>query len=508
MWSTALKCALLAGVLMPLRGGGGQAELAEAAKEIIDLARVLPAEFATDAILALVESGRVRDERLKVDLLEEAFEMAGGARFPRKLAYHFGDADTREGLLGDAYELKLDAESLRCRAIRAMIRLRPRVARQLFEQIAAFQVPPHSCTSALTYDPREVFDTLAAVVSEGFDASERDEGLPLDFAERYVGAISSPVQVPPAARLIVKLGFAGDDFDRLVTTYVAALRRMAPDDRAFCDGRDLIDALDSLVEVCYKSKVPVAPLAEAARHYILGNLQGVRCADSVRRAARLAQQAEGQEAVVAQYNRSKARKAPYVFREVPAIRPEEARAAKLGPGPENPEYWTTQKGATLGASLQRLRFGPPHPDRGRPTVLPLEVRKSPEWLGEMSAVLASVEAWKPETGEDEVDFFLQKAVAYQPLIELAPDGPARDTALGRFVHFLARSPAQHTQPVLWYVRAAQLLNRLRRSGASAAGAEERPQRDVEWALREFERSGSLILTLRAKVHAILPKQNP
>lgn len=505
----ALRFVLLAGMFLPLSRATGQSQLHKGAEEIIDLARVVPPAFGADAILALLESGLVRDERRKLDLLEDAFEMAGSAHFPRKLAYHFGHADTREGLLDDAYKLKLDTESLRCRVVRALVRLRPRAARDLFERTASFSVPPHGCHSALTYDPTEIFEALATVVSEGFDASERRRGLDVDFVERYVGVISSPVQSPPAARLIVRLGFSRDALERLVGAYSAALRRMPADDRAFRDGYDLIEALDPLAEACYRAGAPVAPLVEAARRHIVANLQGVRCADSARRAARTARQAEGQEAVVAKWNQWKARKPPYVSREAPPIRAEEARPAKVVAGPDNPEYWTTPKGATLLASLQRLRFGPRQPGdrrRHRPA-LSLEVRKTPEWFAEMSDVLREVEAWKLEKGEDEVAYFVQRSLAYLPLVELAPEGPARDLAIQGFVAFLANFPLQRTQPVLWYVPAAELLNLLRRSSVSAAGVEQRSKRDVEWALRQFERSGSLVLTLRAKLDAVLPKRD-
>lgn len=146
--------------------------------EILDLARVAPPEFRADTLLVLIEANRIPDRARKLELIGEALAMASAASFPRKRKLVPGHFDTPEGFLSHAHALNLDRESLGYRAVRALARLEPRRARELFEAIADFRVPPHSCESALAYEPEAAFETLEVLIGEGFDADEGREGKP------------------------------------------------------------------------------------------------------------------------------------------------------------------------------------------------------------------------------------------------------------------------------------------------------------------------------------------
>ncbi len=92
------------------------------------------------------------------------------------------------------------------------------------------------------------------------------------------------------------------------------------------------------------------------------------------------------------------------------------------------------------------------------------------------------------------------------LLELAPEGLLRETVLPAAVACLVQSPLQQRSPVLWFVSGNFIANRMRRSRLTAAGSEGAPKRDGRWALREFERSGSVILALAAKLDPLRPGQ--
>ncbi len=113
---------------------------------LIEDARIAPGEFAADALLRIVESGRVTDRDWRRDLSEEAFRLAANAQQQMRRTYLAGsNVDTRTGYLSMAFDLKLDALSLRCRAVRAMLGVDKQKARELFSEIPKPEPPPVTC---------------------------------------------------------------------------------------------------------------------------------------------------------------------------------------------------------------------------------------------------------------------------------------------------------------------------------------------------------------------------
>src|SRR5690348_1908317 len=92
-------------------------KLLEPYQSIVELARGAPVEFSADALLRVVESGKIVDPEAKIDLVEQAFRLAASAKFKVRMRKLPGSmADTRSSYLGSAYDLKLDVLSLQSRA--------------------------------------------------------------------------------------------------------------------------------------------------------------------------------------------------------------------------------------------------------------------------------------------------------------------------------------------------------------------------------------------------------
>jgi hypothetical protein len=70
----------LAATLLPAQPDGPPAP--EVAEDWIRMARAVAPEFGSDVLLRMVETRLVTDRKQSNELLEEAFDMAGGARFP------------------------------------------------------------------------------------------------------------------------------------------------------------------------------------------------------------------------------------------------------------------------------------------------------------------------------------------------------------------------------------------------------------------------------------------
>ncbi len=52
---------------------------------IADLAAAAPPEFAADALLRIVESGKLADKNARRELVEQAFQLAASAKFPVRM---------------------------------------------------------------------------------------------------------------------------------------------------------------------------------------------------------------------------------------------------------------------------------------------------------------------------------------------------------------------------------------------------------------------------------------
>ena len=106
---------------------------------MIDLTRGAPAEFAADALIRIAALEQTPKAK-KIELLRQAFDVAGGAQHPYKLQ----SAVTRMGgaaaFLNRAYLQDLDALTLRLRAIDALLPLDPRGLANSFSNC-----PPCNC---------------------------------------------------------------------------------------------------------------------------------------------------------------------------------------------------------------------------------------------------------------------------------------------------------------------------------------------------------------------------
>src|SRR6202046_103855 len=100
-------------LLIPALFGAEPAKLPEPFRSISDLASAAPPEFTADALLRIVESGALPDQKARRELVEHAFQLAASAKFPVRMVGVTGTTtDTASGSLNPAYGLKLDVLSL------------------------------------------------------------------------------------------------------------------------------------------------------------------------------------------------------------------------------------------------------------------------------------------------------------------------------------------------------------------------------------------------------------
>src|SRR5579872_7410117 len=73
-------------------------------QSLVDLSHAAPPEFGADALLRLVESGKIGNREARHDLIVDAFNLAVSAKFPLRKRHLAGTTlDSRAGSLSQAY---------------------------------------------------------------------------------------------------------------------------------------------------------------------------------------------------------------------------------------------------------------------------------------------------------------------------------------------------------------------------------------------------------------------
>lgn len=410
------------------------------AQTIMGLAYASPPEIAADAFLRIAASGKIAGREAKLQFIDQAFDMAASARDRLRRRHIAGSpADSRSGSIDRAARLGLDTLSLRVRAVRAMFDLDQTRARELFSRMEAPQPEARSCEDALVLDLTGFFGLLSDLANQAFSTGERRLEQHVGFVRPYVVSIASPVEVAPVARLVRTLSVTPRQRDLLLASFVTALQNVAADGRSFLETADSVtEEVVQLAQACEKDGLATDGLKSAFEKYLERQRGSARC------------------------------------------------AVKLQ------SYWTSPGAQALLVRGLKLRWGP----EGVPSrMLTLEERKAAEWQTQLAEALNEMESWKPAPGESEADYFHQRCLFYEALVELTPPGARRDNVIAGFLGFLSNSPIQRESPAEWLARGAEILSRLRLSGDSGA----------ERLLEAFAGSANPALALMARLERWAPQ---
>jgi hypothetical protein len=383
------------------------AKLPEPYQSIVELSHSAPPEFAAEALLRLVESGKLADRDAKRRLVGEAFRLAQGATFPIRMRALPGlPVDNRSGFLSRAYGLQLDSLSLESRAVKAMLGIDVPQARELFDEIPPPALAPLSCDDALVYDLSNFYQLLAAMVNRGFTEKERAKQDHVNFLLGYIAQASSPLQFAPLADVIESANVTPAQREVIRIRFNGMLENTRPDGRSFS------------VLLADRGKMPPQLQAFLDKNAV----SGVGCPDDA----------------------------------VTARRPQSAT-------PKLDLYWQSPEATRLLDDGKKLRYN------ANNQALSDADRATPEWRQQLADYLNELANWGPADEKSEADYFHQKCMVFVNLIELIPPGSDRDQALAAFIDFLNGSSLQRQSPVEWYVEASGMLERVRGQGNGEPG---------------------------------------
>lgn len=386
-----------------------------------------PPDVAADVLIRLAGSGKVADPNWKKELLERAFVLAGDARASvrRKLApYVTATADNSAAYLSNAYDLGLDALSLRVRAVRYMLALDPRRALELFEQIN-LKLEPLKCGDALAYDVSDFYVLLAEVTGEGVSVEDARQGARARLMLPYIQAVASPAQVGPAAKAILSAHLSGDEVASLSSALAHSLGAVTADDRSFTSavqpGGATADVYALVRELGKRKDNLAGELAAAYRKFYVAGLTAERCTEDVPRGKTPYYLAEANDAI---------------FKESP-LKLDDLRPAGAGSGADLSEYWRTPDSKQLLYEYRELRFAPDAAEHVKDGKLPTRADAgSAEWDAQLRHLLTDLEGWGGSGEASQLDYFNQQQILYKGLLDIVPPGQARAEVLASWMKSL------------------------------------------------------------------------
>lgn len=196
------------------------------AERMVELANATAPEFDADALLRVASSTKI-DKSLRKELIERAFHLAPGAQLGTPVIGAGQLADTRNGIIAGAAKLNLDTLSLQTRAVRSMLELDKKTARDLFLEINQ-PVSRQTCDQPLAPDVGILYDVLATVANATFTDQERKKEEHLNLVMSYMSRAASPGEIAPLERMIASLNITSAQRDVLDTRLNSLRQSLLP----------------------------------------------------------------------------------------------------------------------------------------------------------------------------------------------------------------------------------------------------------------------------------------
>ena len=478
-------------VVLCLAAASSAAPRPPALADLADRAQSLPGEFAAGALLRIAAAPNVIDPAWRRELIESAFALAAGAQEPFARRTW---ADSHRSMLDKAFAQGLDACTLRCRAVHAMLALDRKRAREMFAEIPPPRIPRLSCEDALVYDVSVFYATLGEVAGEAFNAKEVADEEPLHLLQRYVPDLTSPVQAGPIARMLAAEPLKPAQLEVLANTFASVLKQFSGDDRSFSStisSESDAAAIENLASACAKQQISPVPLLDAWRSYLVRHLSGSRCADTtgtetagmsfgmVAGRASTEPAYSGPLGAVRYFNQNMR------IGSLPPISDDEVQPAKTE-GKAAALACESPQCRQLSDTFKQLVLGP--------TGLSLteEQRAGAEWGGKVKEYLAALADWKSDNDLDA--YFYWKSGLYSQLFNVLPNGPDRDAVLSALLAWLQQSDYQRDHRVEWFYPVNALIIR---AFADPVG--------MKTTVRELRNAADPAISLYARLEQVLPR---
>ncbi|MBI4904084.1 MAG: hypothetical protein HY820_10645 [Acidobacteria bacterium] len=463
---------------------------------ILGSAQSAPPELAADILLRLADSRFLPSKEHRLEVIEQAFELAAGGRFAYAESAAVNAAahtDSSPGIRAMAVlDEGLSTLGLRCRAVRLALPLDKSKALSLFRRVQIGPFPALTCSDPLQPNLDEYYQTLHQVADTAFSAKDRAEERHLEMIASAAASAVIPQQLTPLASLLAVFPMPPQRRAAMASGYAAAIDQMNADARSFEGRYDFAYSVIPLARVLQTGQSTPLPLARAVRAYLSRHLQGERCAElALPRRAASAKEATGKT-----FNDALLRAL-----KIEGVEPLDFDALKpksIGGAAKFADFWADGRALEMMRRGKELRFGTKEQQEeynrrerrkdGMAHFLPEELRRTPAWEAGVREFLRDLDKWRSNHEEAETDFFHQLCLMYGGLLVIVPSGPLRESVLQDYVSALKTSPMQQESPPEWLLHVKRLL---RTTDATP-----------EWlaiARSEMRRNGGLTMGLYAEL---------
>lgn len=400
-------------------------------ENLIVLSRSASAEVQADLLLSIASSKLITDKKRRIELLNEAFQLASRVSEPVRKKASGRLVDTRAGFEQRAFDLQLDRLSIESRAISALIPLDPTGARTMFQSVVLPKLQPLDCQDSLVPDFTAYYATIVAIAQNCFTPEEKKAQAHVQFMSDQIESIKSISQATAVLKAVAGAKLSDEELSRVVLSLAKAFGQASADPRSFAfvvqrDG--LISETEKFLSTMKKRDIPVDGLSTRVRELLVRNMTSEVCADAgwVNQKAALPPEID----VINVHFKS-------------PITTDDIGRLRLGSKSADVEFWTTPKASALLQGAKGLRFGA---DGHR---LSVEERNTEEWHDKLVAFLDQLDHWDSASEDSEDDYFQQRCNMYRVLIDLCPDDLQRDAVLRAYGVYLKDSNRRYKGRIEW-----------------------------------------------------------
>jgi len=403
-------------------------------RTLADDASALPPAFAADALIRIASSARVTNNGWKRDLLTQAFFKAYAVREPyRRSTTQSLPPETRQGADLLASSMSLNRVSLQVRAAQLMAYVNPRGGRELFEWID-INTSESACEDALVAAVDEYYTALSLLARTTFGSNRADA---LRFFELYLWRARLPSEMPAVVRAMVRFDPPPGEIPYFETLLSSILQTGSRDPRGFsASAFDIVSRTSDFLSFEAKAGLEGIHLMDTMRGYLVNQMKGPRCADSV-----------AESMTPAAFNTA-VRRFGLQF----DVRPieETILPSRMLGAQRIDQFWQTGESRALRERLFQLRGPGKEP-------LPLKVRETAEWRNDADQLLNAVEQWTGRSEPLERDYLAQKSLLFLGLLEVEPLSTVRTRTIRAFVEYLRHADKASDLESLWFAYVNRLL---------------------------------------------------
>ena len=441
-------------------------------EDLVAATSTVQPEFAADILIRVGTSQKMSDPEWKRELLEQAFRRAAAAHEPHRRAAILLAPDTRQGALMQAYDTRLDRVSLQSRVVLAMLPLDPDRALELFEFIDVY-LESARCEDPLIPVADEYYNALAQIARSMARQGDQARADAFQLLVLYLWRARLPSEMPAVVKAIRAFKPSVAEAAYLDETLRSILDHSVRDARGFSSvGIDLVQKISDLADDEHEAGLTPSILLHGFRRYLVEQLTGPRCADSV-----------SEDPIAAAFNAVLSHPG-VASRGLEPITVKETRPSRMLAPAAIEWYWRLADPRRLHEQLGRLHG----PDR---QPLSEARRRAPDWRAQADAFLTDLERWGGARELSEADNFYQRGVLFASLFDLSPHADLRARTMRGLLDLLRHSMVIRERPELWFLPAVRLLE-------SQRGAQRREVLDA------FERSGQATLMLYAHASRTVP----